>query len=105
LWDDPNTGRRVTAQEPFTLRDFPTRFSDVRVPGYRNWDASLAKFFPITEQAKLQFRFEMINAFNRPWFSNMASGALNVTNARFGQLDATQRNLPRFIKLALNLSW
>ena len=88
-----------------TIRDFPTRFTDVRVPGYRNVDASLAKYFPITEKVRLQFRFEMVNAANRPWFSNLASGALDVTNPRFGQLDPTQRNLPRFIKLALNLSW
>ena len=104
LWDDAG-GRRVAAQAPFTIRDFPTRFTDVRVPGYRNVDASLAKYFPITEKVRLQFRFEMVNAANRPWFSNLASGALDVTNPSFGQLDPTQRNLPRFIKLALNLSW
>ena len=104
LWDDAN-GRRVAAQEPFTLRDFPTRFTDVRVPGYRNWDASLAKFFPITERARLQFRLEMINAFNHPWYVNLASGATDVTRATFGQLDPTQRNLPRFLKLGLNLVW
>jgi hypothetical protein len=104
LWDDAS-GRRVSAISPFELRDFPTRFSDVRVPGYKNLDASLAKYFPITEKVRMQFRFEMVNAFNRPWFSNLASGAVDVTNARFGQLDPTQRNLPRFIKLALNLSW
>jgi len=104
LWEDAS-GRRVAAISPFELRDFPTRFNDVRVPGYQNWDASLAKFFPIRERMRLQFRFEMINAMNRPWFSNLASGALDVTNARFGQLEPTQRNLPRFIKLALNLSW
>ena len=104
LWND-STGRRVPALTNFELRDFPTRFNDVRVPGYRNVDASLAKFFPITEKVRMQFRFEMVNAFNRPWFSNFASGALDVTSARFGQLDPTQRNLPRFIKLALNMSW
>lgn len=104
LWDDAS-GRRVAAITDFELRDFPTRFSDVRVPGYKNIDASLAKYFPITEKIRLQFRFEMVNAFNRPWFSNLASGALDVTNARFGQLEPTQRNLPRFIKLALNLQW
>jgi len=105
LWDDPATGRRVPAQEQFTLRDFPTRFGDVRVPGYQNWDLSLSKYFPIHEQVRLQFRFEMINAFNHPWFATMASGALNVTSNDFGRLNPVQRNLPRFIKLALNLSW
>jgi hypothetical protein len=103
FWDDPATGRRVNPQEAYTLRDFPTRFGDVRVPAYRNWDASVSKYFPIYERMKLQFRAEFINAFNHPWFSDIAS--VNVTDATFGQLVQQQRNLPRFIKLALNLQW
>jgi hypothetical protein len=105
LWTDPATGKRVAAQEAFTLRDFPTRFSAARVPGYKNIDASVAKSFTITEQVRLQFRGEMVNATNTPWFSRLASNGSNVTNANFGKLDITQRNLPRFIKLVLNLSW
>lgn len=105
LWNNPATGKRVAAQEAFTLRDFPTRFARARVPGYKNIDASIAKNFAITEQVKLQFRGEMVNATNTPWFSRLASNATNVTNANFGKLDITQRNLPRFIKLVLNLTW
>lgn len=89
--------------EPFTLRRFPTRFSDVRAPGYRNLDASLAKYFPITERVRAQFRFEMINATNTPWFSQVQS--LDVQNANFGVLNPVQRNLPRFLKLGLVLNW
>ncbi|MGJ5819826.1 TonB-dependent receptor domain-containing protein [Paludibaculum fermentans] len=106
LWNDPTTGKRVVAQqEPFTLRDFPTRFGSARVPGYKNIDASVAKNFRITESMRLQFRGEMVNATNSPWFSRLASNGTNVTNANFGKLDITQRNLPRFVKLVLNLSW
>ncbi|HYO82726.1 MAG TPA: TonB-dependent receptor, partial [Bryobacteraceae bacterium] len=105
LWTDPATGRLTQAQEQFTLRDFPTRFSNVRVPGYKNLDGSVSKNFAITEAARLQFRFEMVNAFNRPWFSRLASGGTDVTSANFGRLDVVQRNLPRFIKLGLNLMW
>lgn len=105
LWEDPVSGRRVPPQEPFTLRTFPLRFSDVRVPAYYNWDASLTKKFRLREHADLQFRFEMINAFNHPWFANIASGGTDVTSAAFGQLDPTQRNLPRFLKLVLVLSF
>jgi hypothetical protein len=103
LWDDPVTGRRVARQEEYTLRNFPSRFGDVRVPGYRNWDASASKYFPITERVRLQFRFEMINAFNHPWFPNVSS--VDVANILFAQLDPTQRNLPRNLKLALMLTW
>jgi len=105
LWVNPSTGRLVPRQEQFTLRDFPTRFSNVRVPGYRNWDASILKNFPIRESVRLQFRMEMVNAFNHPWFSRLASGGNDVTSANFGRLDVVQRNLPRFVKLALNLAW
>ncbi|MCO5353269.1 MAG: hypothetical protein M9913_20705 [Bryobacteraceae bacterium] len=91
------------AIEPFTLRQFPSRFGDVRTPGYRNLDASLSKYFPITETIRAQFRFEMINATNTPWFPRVQS--LDVQNANFGRLDPVQRNLPRWLKLGLVLNW
>jgi len=103
LWIDSATGKYVASQDPRTLRDFPTRFSDVRTPGYRNWDASISKTFPIYERLKLQFRFEAVNALNRAWFSSIAS--VDVTNAQFGRLTPTQSNLPRFLKLGLVLRW
>ncbi len=91
------------AQEPFTLRNFPLMFSDVRLPGYQNWDASISKMFPIHERLKAQFRFEAVNALNTPWFTNIAS--VDVTNAQFGRLNPVQGNLPRFLKLGLNLQF
>ena len=102
LWNGAG-GRRVSSQEPFTLRDFPLRFGDVRVPGYQNWDASISKYFPIHERLKAQFRFEAVNALNRPWFTGIAS--VDVTNASFGRLNPVQGNLPRFLKLGLNLQF
>jgi hypothetical protein len=104
LWMDPGTGRPVSVPNlTFEMRTFPYLFSDVRRPGYQNWDASLSKYFPIKEDIRLQFRFEMVNMMNHPWFADMAS--TDVTNAAFGRLNPTQRNLPRFIKLALHLYW
>ncbi|MBL8241795.1 MAG: TonB-dependent receptor, partial [Bryobacterales bacterium] len=103
LWVNSATGRFVGAQEPFTLRTFPLRFSDVRTPGYQNWDASISKIFPIHERLKAQFRFEMVNAMNHPWFTGIQS--VDVTNANFGRLNPVQGNLPRFLKLGLNLQF
>src|SRR5262249_31219878 len=102
LWKKPDR-TPVALQEPFTLRTFPYFFSDVRRPGYQNWDASLSKYFPIREKVRLQFRFEMVNMFNHPFYQNMAS--TDVTNPLFGQLNPVQANLPRFIKLGLHLTW
>ncbi len=102
LWRD-SSNRPVATQEPFTLRTFPLRFSDIRRPGYENWDASLSKIFPITEKVRLQFRFEMVNMMNHPILANIQS--VDVTNAGFGQLNPTQGNLPRFIKLVTHLNW
>jgi hypothetical protein len=87
----------------YTSRTFPLRFSDVRLPGYENWDISLSKYFPIYERLRAQFKFEMVNAFNHPWFTGIAS--VDVTNPQFGRLNPTQNNLPRFLKLGLNVQW
>ncbi|HEU0123886.1 MAG TPA: hypothetical protein VFQ91_25365, partial [Bryobacteraceae bacterium] len=103
LWINPSTGRLVAAQEAYTLRTFPMRFSDVRLPGYQNWDASVSKMFPIHERLKAQFRFEAVNALNTPWFTQIAS--VDVTNGNFGRLNPAQGNLPRFLKLGLNLQF
>jgi len=102
LWKKPD-GTPIALPEPYTLRNFPYLFSDVRRPGYQNWDASLAKYFPIKETLRLQFRFEMVNMMNHPFMQNLAS--VDVTNPLFGQLSPNQANLPRFIKLAMNLNW
>jgi hypothetical protein len=100
---DTSLWQGVPQLEPFTLRQFPSRFGDVRTPGYRNIDASLSKNIPITESVRAQFRFEMINATNTPWFPRIQS--LDVQNPQFGRLDPVQRNLPRWIKLGLVLNW
>jgi hypothetical protein len=102
LWRTP-AGTPVPTQEPFTLRNFPYLFSDVRRPGYQNWDVSMSKSWPIKEQVALQFRFEAVNMMNHPWFADMQS--TDVTNPAFGQLNPTQRNLPRFLKLAMHLNF
>ena len=104
LWLSPTTGNIVTVPNlNYQTRTFPFLFSDVRGPGYQNCDVSISKSFPIRERFKLLFRSEVINVMNHAWFAGVAS--TDVTSAAFGQLQATQSNLPRSIKLALRLSW
>jgi hypothetical protein len=77
----------------------------IRGPGINNWDTGLFKLFPITEHAKLQFRWELYNAFNHTQFS-----ALDMTarfdsntgaqiNARLGAFTAARN--PRQMQFAL----
>ncbi|MCC6587684.1 MAG: TonB-dependent receptor [Bryobacterales bacterium] len=102
LWKTAS-GTPVATQEPFTLRTFPYLFSDIRRPGYQNWDASLSKLWPVKERMNLQFRFEMVNMMNHPIFNDMLS--TDVTNPGFGQLNPRQSNLPRFIKLGMHFTF
>ena len=60
---------------------------------------SLAKSFRFTEQLKLDFRWELFNAFNRSHFS---TGSTNVTAATFGQVTSTD-NEPRRMQFGLKL--
>ncbi|MBI3684445.1 MAG: hypothetical protein HY235_29065, partial [Acidobacteria bacterium] len=92
---------KVAGPAPFTLRDFPTRFPDVRFMGVRNWDLSLIKHVPIRERVKIEVRADFINAFNTPFFTQLASNS--VTSASFGQIRPSQNNDSRFIFLDFKL--
>ncbi|HUZ46949.1 MAG TPA: TonB-dependent receptor [Terriglobia bacterium] len=85
----------TTGQAPFTLRNFPSEFPDVRYMGFNNWDFSLVKDVPLYERAKLRVRGDFINAFNHPYFTQMQS--LSVSNNQFGALRRSQNNDPRSI--------
>lgn len=94
----------TTAQAPFTLRDFPTRFPDVRSPVLTSWELSAYKNFTLKERLKLQLRADFQNAFDQPYFYRVVSGdGTNVTASRFGQLDPAQRNVPRVIVLVMKV--
>ena len=83
------------------IRTFGSRFSNLRVNGVNNLDASLLKNFKIVEKVRIQFRFEAFNALNRAEFD---TPILNPVNSNFGKIQA-QANLPRRIQMALRLVW
>jgi len=91
------------AQAPFTLRDFPTRFPDVRSPFLQSWEVSGYKDFRIKERLKAQLRADFQNAFDYAYFGRMISRPNNVQDSRFGQLDPAQDNQPRIVVLVLKI--
>ena len=62
---------------------------------------SLAKGVQFTEDVRLDFRWEIFNAFNRSRFS---TGATNIDSPTFGKVTATV-NDPRRMQLGLKLYW
>ncbi len=104
-WFDTSLFPRTAGPAPFTLRNFPTRFPDVRFMGVANYDFSLSKDFVIKERVKTQVRADFINAFNRPYFTQLNGGAPNVTSANFGQIAPAQNNSPRVVYLEFRLTF
>jgi len=91
------------AQAPFTLRDFPTRFPDVRSPHLESWELSGYKEFSLRERLRVQVRADFQNAFDAAYFGRMISRPNNVQDPRFGQLDPAQDNQPRVVVLVLKV--
>jgi hypothetical protein len=85
----------------FEFGNVPRVDGDFRAPGLMNVNLSMNKYFPIREQAKLQFRAEVFNPMNHPIF-----GGPNVQfgSASFGTI-SSQLNRPRNFQLALKLMW
>jgi hypothetical protein len=82
-----------------------------RLPGVNQWDFTLSKNWYPTEAFRLQFRADMINAFNHTQFTTINAACPNTaTNlscvaagSRFGQLTGTRA--PREVQLGIRLSW
>jgi len=103
-WFDTSLFPRVAGPVPFTLRNFPTRFPDVRFMGFANYDFSLQKNFNIIkERVRTQLRADFINSTNSPYFTQLVGNPPNVTNANFGQINPQQNNSPRNIYLEFRL--
>ena len=86
-----------------------------RQPGFYKWDVTLSKNFQPTPSVRLQFRVDLINAFNQVnWTADPAANGLDntctssvttcqVTSDRFGQLIAARA--AREIQLGLKVYW
>jgi hypothetical protein len=88
----------TVAQAPYTLRNFPTWFPDVRSKPLNVFDVSVMKQFSITERVRLQIRADAHNVGNFPWFSKATNGyTKDVTNSQFGFLENDQENEQRLV--------
>lgn len=68
------------------------------------WELSVSKEIPIKERVRWQIRADFHNAFNHPWFGNLASN--DVTNVRFAKLAAASiddTSEPRLIVLVMKI--
>ncbi|MDE3165234.1 MAG: TonB-dependent receptor, partial [Acidobacteriota bacterium] len=83
------------------IRNFPTRFADLRLPPTNNVDSSIIKNTRIKERVNLQYRCEFFNTFNHPVFSGPN---LSPTSSAFGTISGVY-NLERHIQMALRMTW
>jgi hypothetical protein len=102
-WINTDAGfNKVSAQQlASNVRTFPTRFGFVRADKISNFDIGIIKKTFVGEKKEVQFRAELLNAFNHPLlFTNQIN--VTPTNAAFGQVTAqTQGNYPRRVQMTL----
>jgi hypothetical protein len=67
-------------------------------PHTNSWDLGISKNWEFLERYRIQFRWEMFNAFNTPSFSGPNT---SVTSAQFGQILSTGAVPPRVMQGAL----
>jgi len=93
LWFDPSNYANAAG-----FGTCSPQVSQLRGPGFYNWDISLQKNFHITERFKLQFRSDFLNAFNRV---NLAAPNTTVATSTTGVISASQpaRNIQFALKL------
>jgi hypothetical protein len=93
-------GAAFTVMPAFTARRLPIFWGSMRSPTINNMDMGIIKNTLLyKERLKLQFRCELINAFNRVWFGAPDMGPASAT---YTQL-TSQANAPRNIQFGLKL--
>jgi len=81
----------------FHTRIFPNSLNWLRSNGKNQFDANFLRRFHITEKKDLEFRLDLINAFNHVTWDNPNT---DINSSNFGRV-TTQWNTPRFIQFQL----
>ena len=101
-WFNVNAFNRVSAQQPVSnVRTQPSRFEEVRGPGYQVLDLSLLKNISLGGTRLVQFRLESYNALNR---ANLQNPNTTVTSTALGTITA-QNGLPRQLQIAVKVAF
>jgi TonB dependent receptor len=101
-WFNVDAFNRVSTQQLVSnVRTQPSRFGEVRGPGYAVLDLGFIKNVTFSDRLRSQFRVEVYNALNR---ANLAGPNTTPTNTAFGTITA-QNGLPRQIQLAARLTF
>jgi hypothetical protein len=85
----------------FHKRVFPAALNWLRSNGKNQLDANILRRFPVTENKTLEFRLDLINAFNHVLW-DVPNTDINSSN--FGRV-TTQWNTPRFIQFQLRFAF
>jgi hypothetical protein len=89
---EPNMFKNYTTAVNSYRQDFPGEIgnrNDLRGPGYFDTDLGLHKVLDITERQKLQFRWEVFNAFNTVRFDVQSANISPDVTSAFGFLSRT----------------
>jgi hypothetical protein len=99
-WFNVNAFNRTPAQQLVSnVRTQPSRFAEVRGPGYAVLDLSLLKNVELGGNRQLQLRLESYNALNR---ANLRDPSTSTTSTALGTI-TLQNGLPRQLQIAARL--
>jgi outer membrane receptor protein involved in Fe transport len=101
LWFDPAAFVPSPAGE---YGDAPV--APIRLPGRHQWDITVSKSLRLIGSTRIQFRVDLINAFNQTQFLDVDTQCFGTTTCnptRFGQ--ATSTRPPREIQLGVRVDW
>jgi hypothetical protein len=85
----------------FTYGNSARYLSNLRSPGYQDWDIAIQKYWRFGGETKrLQFRAEMYNAFNHP---NFYAPNQNFEDPNFGKISNTLA--PRDVQIGAKFYW
>jgi hypothetical protein len=86
----------------FTLGNAPRILPGVRTPMRNSTDLAINKDIHTGGRTSMTLRLEVINVFDTPWYTSLASNALG--NSNFGR-ETTQANYSRFAQFTVRLQF